>query len=380
MSISARTDSRRRLRIESLEQKQLLAGDVLVNVVNGALNIQGDDLDNQIAVSSGQEPGTYLIRGLNGTNVIMAGDDTTDDTTGDTTNGAAPERAVVVEGVRRGIRANMGDGDDTVILNDLRVRRSVSINTGAGDDNVLVGVQPPDGPGPMPAATDAVEEDAATDVSVAIRGSLNIRTGLGSDDVAINNTRGGGRLRVAAGADADTVRIGRPEVAADDTGEPGDGEELVTAADDATATPEADVAFRRGVRVHLGAGQDTLAVNDLSTRHLRAHGGEGDDTMRLNGVHSRTIAVYGGRGDGADTVGIRDSATHVLFAALGDGDDTLNLGGVRAQLALLSGGAGDGDTLNELGENRIRYQRAIGFELGSDSEAENENRGEPSLA
>ena len=55
------------LRFEQLEEKKLLAGDVTVAVVHGALMIDGDDLGNQIVVSSGENPGEYLIRGLDGT-------------------------------------------------------------------------------------------------------------------------------------------------------------------------------------------------------------------------------------------------------------------------------------------------------------------------
>lgn len=361
MSTSARTLSERKLRIETLEQKQLLAGDVLVNVVNGALNIQGDDLDNQIAVSSGEEPGTYIVRGLNGTNV-MTGEPASE---GGVAEGTAPESAVVVEGVRRGIRANMGDGNDTVILGDLNVRRSVSINTGDGDDNVLVGVGQGDEPGSIPAGT-AGDDNA--DSAVAIRGNLNISTGTGADTIAINNTTTGGGLRLSAGADDDTVRIGRADAVAEKSlGEnPVEGDDQVN--------PEADVRFRRGMRVNLGLGDDNAAIRDTHTRWLAVNGGGGDDNIRLNGVHARTLAVHGGRGDGADTVSISDSTTRVLFAALGGGDDTLNLGGVRAQLALLAGG-GETDTLNLLGENRIRRQRAVGFDLG----AQSEDSREPSL-
>ena len=46
------------------------------------------------------------------------------------------------------------------------------------------------------------------------------------------------------------------------------------------------------------------------------------------------------------------------------------MGGVKAQLALLSGGPGEGDVLNDLGENMIRHQRAVGFELPAVEEDE----------
>jgi hypothetical protein len=334
----------RKLRLESLEHKKMLAGDVFVSFAQGTLQIEGDELANQVAISSGETPGSYVITGLQDTSVTLVdGDGNPVDPPAD-----AAENVVVVEGVRRGIRANMGDGDDVVNVNDLRTRSNVSIRTGEGDDVVRVGVRPE--------VTDGETDETApiAEPDVVIGGSLRIGTAAGEDRVVINHTNVGRALSVATGTEDDTVRIGR--------GEPAE-------ADSADEAPPATADVRAGrTHIHLGQGDDSARIQDLHTRNLGVRGGQGDDAIGIEGVRARGIHVHGGRGAGADTVVIRDSVTSSLFAALGDGDDTLTMGGVKARLALLFGGQGEADTLNDLGDNMIRHQRAIGFELPADEE------------
>ena len=86
---------RRRARIEALETRQLLAGDVMVGVVGGNLVVQGDELGNQVAITAGAEPGSYVVRGLDGTNIVQA--------SGEAGEGPAVHE-VVVTGVTRGAR------------------------------------------------------------------------------------------------------------------------------------------------------------------------------------------------------------------------------------------------------------------------------------
>ncbi|MCA9238955.1 MAG: hypothetical protein KDA37_02095, partial [Planctomycetales bacterium] len=92
-------------RFETLEQKQLLAGDVTYEVVNGNLHLLGDAESNEIVITAGDIEGSYLVQGLNGTTISPADG-------GD--GSAAPVSGFVVEGVTRNVRIDLGDGDDTV--------------------------------------------------------------------------------------------------------------------------------------------------------------------------------------------------------------------------------------------------------------------------
>jgi hypothetical protein len=323
----------RTLRIESLEQKQMLAGDVTVSVLNGVLTLQGDDLDNQVAVSAGETAGSFVIHGLDGTQLIL----------GD----AAGAAELVVEGVRRGLVANLGNGNDVLRINEASFRGNVAINMGEGDDRVSIGVAPE-----VSEASLTVDADAELDLpSVQIGQSLLIRTGAGNDTVVINDTRGRGSLGVSTGEGDDTVRLG-----------------LASEGEEAELDDEVLVSFAHGVALDLGAGADDLFVNQLRAGVFHANGGAGADTMRINDVKTHVMNISGGRGEEADSVVLNDVATRLLTVHLGAGDDSLTLSGVKAQFALLQGGRGEADTLTLLGENLIRHRRVAGFEVINPSE------------
>jgi hypothetical protein len=325
----------RKLRLESLEQKQMLAGDVTVSVVNGVLTLQGDELDNQVAVSAGEAAGTFIIRGLDGT-LLHVGD-------------AEGASELVVEGVRRGMVANMGAGNDALRINEASFRGNVAINMGEGDDRVAIGVVPE-----VAESSLTTDGDAAIDLpSVQFGQNLVIRTGSGNDTVVINNTRGRGILGLSTGEGDDTVRLGLSSETTEEAAELND---------------EVLVSFVHGVALDLGAGADGLFVNQLRSGGFHANGGAGADTMRINGVKTHVMNVAGGAGEDADSVVLNDVATRMLTVNLGAGDDSLTLSGVKAQLALLNGGRGEADTLTLLGENLIRHRRVVGFEVTNPSE------------
>jgi hypothetical protein len=364
-----------------------LAGDVLVSVVAGNLIVQGDDLDNQIAITAGEQPGSYVVAGLGGTLVHLA-----DGTAGGPANAEAPDVAVVVEGVQRGARIAMGDGNDTVALNRVAFRGDVALQTEGGDDRVLIGAPLPEPPGPPPAAVDeALSGEVVADPppehrSVAIGGSLRIGTGEGNDRVVVGHALVRGQLAVATGIGDDHVVLGAP---------PADTSPPDPVAADATAgtantngqMPLARRALRVGGAIHvrLGAGQDSLVADQVAARAgLLANGGDGDDVIGVRHANlGGLLSIFGGLGDGADRVvmdhvraelariatgagsdevHIVDSVFGMLGVGLGDGDDSLAVHGNTARAAVLLGGEGQ-DTLLGLGDNRFGRQLVRGFEL-----------------
>ena len=255
------------LRFEQLEEKKMLAGDVAVSVVDGTLQIEGDDLDNQIVVSSGAAPGEYLIRGLDGTVVELA--DAPDPDDSPPAEGEAPENAVVVTGVRRGIHIAMDDGDDSVVLHNARVRGNVAINTGDGADHVRVGLPPTPLPKPAPAEGEEVADGMPAGVSIGR--SLVIRTGDGDDTVLLG---------------------GRPQV------ETELGTEGAEATEDGTQGG-ATLRVGQNLTVVLGDGEDKLTTGAVQVRRLlTARGGDGTDSVSLNHVHAAMASI--GTGDGDD--------------------------------------------------------------------------------
>jgi hypothetical protein len=348
-----KTAYRRTLGAELLEQKQMLAGDVVVSMVHGALSIQGDGAANHVAVSSGTTDGSLVIQGLDGTTVHMAGSTT-----------AAPDTGLVVQNVKGDVRVSLGDGDDVVDVHDATIRHDLNINTGAGADTVNVGVA---------SGTAVTAGDKSANVNV--RGSVLIRTGTDNDAVNVASANIGRVLGIGTDGGDDTVNLGSLSV-------PTPGGAL-TSLDDSTDT--AMLHARAGIDVALGDGNDTANLNGVSSRaQVVVGGGAGDDTINLSDVKTTVLGLRGGNGDGvdnvtlngvnaklaaidlgggADNLSIVDSVFTSLAAGLGSGDDTLSLTTVQATRALLAGGDGTGDQYTDGGGNALANKVISGFEL-----------------
>lgn len=365
-------------RFESLEAKQMLAGDVTVAVVGGSLNIVGDELGNQVALTSGETPGSYVIRGLDGTRVTLAGAEAPPAAEGD------PPATLVVEGVHRNVRIAMGDGDDTVVIDDAAFRGSMRVALGEGADRLAIGVSPdrPDGPPVEPPITD--EAPPAEPPSVVIRGGLTVAAGAGDDTVVANDASIGRHLAIASGDGADEVRLGQRLAAPP------------SADADAPSTEEPNrlgpgLRVGGGAVVNLGAGEDTFVAASVGSRFLRVNGGVDADEIRLQRVRAQAISLFAGPGEAGDTVGVEDSrarrmtlrsgagddtvrvvdsAFGLLAVGLGAGDDTLGVNGLRARAALLLGGEGDFDELRLGDKLEVARQVIRGFEVRPEGSAD----------
>jgi hypothetical protein len=343
-------------RFESLEERNLLAGDVLVSVLEGRLVIEGDELANNIAITAGAEAGSFVISGLDGTTVH---------------EGEAPAAEVTVTGVEAGVRVELGEGDDTMALADVSIQSNVSINMGEGNDTVEVGIGAGEPGEVMP-----------DEVSVMIRGALRITTEGGNDEITVDDATIRGSLHVDAGDGDDTVSLGgmNGTVGVASLGGLGglggilNGEKI-----------DARVHVRGSLHVDLGGGSNELDMNFVHAKlfasveggsedddinigesqmlSLSVRTGDGMDTISLEGVRGGFVHLLAG--DGNDDVSIVDSAFFLLGVLLGDGDDTLTTDGLSAKFATLLGGEGE-DRLEELGVGEIKREIIRGFEIPPD--------------
>ncbi|MCI0333875.1 MAG: LEPR-XLL domain-containing protein [Planctomycetes bacterium] len=329
------SSAQRRGKFEALEPRQLLAGDVLVNVVGGNLRIEGDAEDNKIMIVSGADAGTFVVTGLDGTTLEGATD------------------PITVSDVLN-IRVNLGEGNDLAAIVGANVGGNVSIQTGAGDDRVLVGTG--EGAAELAGVLPA-------DLSVDVHGVLRIDTNGGLDHVAVDDAMAG-RLSVHAGEDNDVVSLGSTAPLGDLT---------------------ARLAVGHGVHVNLGAGNDELNIDQLSAHGgIVVWGGQGDnsidaniakakamlvasdggvDNVSLMGLDVHHLGVHTGAGN--DNVDVRDSVFKSLGVSLGDGDDTLTTANLVAKVAVFGGGAGE-DTLDEAVASMIDHKSIQGFEIPPD--------------
>ena len=116
---SSRNQLRRTLKLQPLEERTPLAGDVLAALAGSNLHVDGDALGNEIEIDqAGLAADEYRITGI-GTTTINGG--------------AAP---VVISGVTGNIKVDLGDGDNELFVEDAAVPGNVDVETGDGDDLV----------------------------------------------------------------------------------------------------------------------------------------------------------------------------------------------------------------------------------------------------
>jgi hypothetical protein len=330
-------------RFESLEQRQLLAGDVAASLAEGNLRLEGDELANKILITSGAEAGSFVVTGLDGTMVVLDG---------------VASTAATVEGVRN-IRVQLGDEADLAAVVGANLRGRLSIDAGLGDDRVLIGT-----------AGDATElvGHVPADLSVNVRGAVSIKGGAGADVISVDDATIGALLHIDAGLDDDNVSLGSAAI---------EGAGL----SDSTA----QLNVRGVVHVNLGAGDDVASLNRVDSRVATVvRGGAGNnmvdaslvntgvlsvfgdgdvDNVELADIHAHLLGVHTGAGD--DLVNAHDSVFSTIAISLGDGNDTLAAANLEARFGALLGGNGD-DTLEVQGELGIAHELIRGFEIPPD--------------
>ncbi len=138
MRSSKQSRNGRELRVEALECRWLLDGNVTVGLRSGLLVVSGDSLDNQVEISQ-PTPGTFRVEGLEGTTV---NGQEFREITGLVRNltiqlRQGGEDHVVIQGpvdIAADLRATMGDGELSIEGSAGPVEIGRNLNFRAGDD------------------------------------------------------------------------------------------------------------------------------------------------------------------------------------------------------------------------------------------------------
>lgn len=348
--------SRRRFRnrfpFEKLEARCLMAGDVHAEVIDGDLIITGDELDNEVGILPGDNPGEYRVIGRASTDVIIV----PDLSLLTQING---QGGVTVGGVTGDIRIMLGGGDDKVLV------------YGGGLGGVAV-AHPGMPTLPVPGNLIVADYAGANGVNlmgVEAGGDLIVRTGSGDDVVSLSASTAGRRtvLRTGAGDDRITTWDHGSPMAADSgagddvvsvsTGSVGGNVTIRTGAGD-DRVRAFDIDIRGDMVLQTGIGDDMVTIQDLLVReHLRIGTGLGADLVRIGhpfdklpsdlqaptmplqqefGVKARTLTISTAAGE--DVVGLAASyECRRACVLLGDGSDSAM---IAPDMAPKWGGAG----------------------------------------
>lgn len=258
---------RRRLGIESLERRLLMAGDVTAALKGGWLVVTGDAEANQVLIQN-PSPGEYSVTGADGTTVS-----------------GSP-----VTGVTKGVKVNLKDGDDTVAIvgtggGTFEATGDVKVSTGKGNDRILVAGLQADGKVTLNSGN-ATGEGAGDQVLVTdseVGKNLSVKTGSGHDQVGIGQDLEG-ELEDLLDAFLDEMGWGGLGIV------PG------------------DVGVTGKLSVATGKGNDVLMIGDCTVGgSVSANAGGGADSLLVQGATvAGKASLNMGSGD-EDYLGIQDN-------------------------------------------------------------------------
>jgi hypothetical protein len=291
-----RSSRERRLLLESLETRQLLAGDITASVVDGRLTLTGDDAANEVFVGDLGD-GRFVIRGMAGATGAAT-----------TINGQAE---VIVEGVV-----------DTAGITD------ITANLGGGDDRFLFSIES-DWSGGNPFSqgwTDGAFKPLLHDHGYAsLAGKLVVNLGDGNDTAVITGSASAG-MEIEGGSDAgdDGVFI-RTNVAQSThyvVTHLGGGNDYVALS--LESIPDA-------VDVTTGDGNDTVLLAYRTDANLNLDTGAGNDRVVVEGGYTSPGKVNPAPANGTD---------NTLTILTGTGDDNIALTQLFASKLIVDSGLG----------------------------------------
>jgi hypothetical protein len=320
----------RKLTFQTLESRQLMAGNVAVSVVGGDLRITGDDSANDIAVFQTMQqghviPGSYYVSGLNGTTI----------------NGN--QGGFYFTGVNRDFNINMGQGDDHLAMGfvsgfdpslsnaNFIVPRNLSVTMGNGNNNLEV-------KGITVGNNTSILAGSGNN-TMDVRGNFGTANGIIRANPLlpiIPSRLPHGNLTIQAGGGDDQLEVHNGRVYND-------------------------------LNIKLGGGQSRLDTTDLVAMNVRQnlniHSGGGRDMnlVSVQGVHvGHDLNIEGGIAKDIVSIGNTTVADR-LFATLGHGDDFLSVEGVTAATAVLDGNV-DVDTFHAESNHFTTQPQILSFE------------------
>jgi hypothetical protein len=306
----------RKLRMEQMERRELMAGDMAVFMQNGNLFI------NEQTGQAGRDNAVSIER-LNDTTVKVTGLPTLADGTLSTVNGHASQNFTI--NANTSLFVNLGGGNDAFTFAPIggeikfkEIHVDVAAPPLVATTRIASTVaQPTTFPGP--------DNDVVVLERFHTTGDVSINTGIGNDIATIKNARIGeagqttANVSINTGAGTDDVRVFSNIDTTLITGTLDVQTFSSLGESDADAVLIGSVGVQRDLHVRTGGGNDSITMTNVGVSHsLDFDAGAGADSASLDGV----------------------SATDALFAKLGDGDDLLSTSNLFSNNLTLDGGGG----------------------------------------
>ena len=326
-----------RQQVETLEVRTLPAGNIAVSVVNGVLQIKGDDQANTLSIRqipqtfTGPWPGaTFEIRTARDVSQLIFGDGP-GEFTETAINGSRSQNSIEVNGVTSGVNINLHGGNDRLFVGSFNnsaaptanLPGNVVIDAGAGDDDLRLYVVN---------FTETTFSGGYGEDSILVSSGpflrLNVHTGY-RDFTNPNNSGGrvqfislsvNGPLEFAGSPEDDVVEFyGNSVLNARFTARFGDsensifgnrGNRLTVSSESPSGAQLMPPEFRGPVflsggvgtdRFRLGLGGGTLRENDAQVfGSLRADLGAGNDSLYVLAGDGATVDLNVDMGEGDD--------------------------------------------------------------------------------
>ncbi len=262
---------------QSLEARQLLAGNLQVTFRGDALSIVGDGSDNELSIVT-QSTGQTTITGINTT----------------INDGSQP---FVITGSIKKLLARLNDGNDQCTVNGLQLSQQLQWYGGDGNDvlrmqNVTAKSCKIDlGSGHNTLDVDGMQTQKQTDIK-ARRGdnviALNdlvtgrdtkVRLGDGNDTITTQALQVGRKLQLDLGTGNNTATLAGGNVSGDLQVRTGSGQDQIA------LMPErmgANLTIAKSIKVDLGRGDDQLSVDPAVSvgKSASLRGGSGQNVLR----------------------------------------------------------------------------------------------------
>jgi hypothetical protein len=273
-----RENRQRKLRLEFLESRAMLAGNVSVSVSGGNLVIRGDNADNGVLIQQ-IDADSYAVTG------ISVGTETTITDGGANVSGGGANGTAIADGVTGDVNIDLRGGDDILgVGNDvdalvalalefnpelvldvgdavslegtLSVNDDLTIRTGDGEDLIGVIANVDD----VADIDSGRHDDGLGVINSTIGNDLLIRTNSGVDGALVRETGIDDLLSIITSNDADLVQI--------------------------------ETAFTRRAVIDTGSGDDAVIVNAFDVdREIVVVTASGEDAVNMQSFSAGTNLV-----------------------------------------------------------------------------------------